>query len=481
MGQASRTTKLEVDLARANGGKVRKLTDTVAILDEVRAVYIDLLLAHPGVFEGTTTYWSKKKGEYVTRPWNQQEIRTWIENLTIPTEAHPEVVLNLHERFPDLPIVHRRAAIYDAIGKVKGYLASHANWEQAGYPTKGKPNLPGNHAHPALYQGGCELYLEQADPSAEPVLSVSKDSGQALRDGFARLKVYDAQTKTWAWVNYPLRWSRWHAQRLDEKNWTIQSPKLVVRQGYVALHIPQVRQVKAQKVAVAKQDPNLVTVAVDLNVKHLAVITVRQHGRILETVFLSDQGLDQARCRHLKTIAFKQWQSGKAVRGEHSNVKLWAHVRRMNEQAAQRVSRRIVEICQKYPGCVLVFERLRKIKVQKGESKSRRWNRKRANHLRGKIREYAGDKAYREGIVTVETNPHGTSQYCSRCGAKGERFSQVNGQPQVCQGGRLFRCLACGYEVQADFNASVNIHHSFYSELHWQPRSPSGESRPARL
>ena len=65
------------------------------------------------------------------------------------------------------------------------------------------------------------------------------------------------------------------------------------------------------------------------------------------------------------------------------------------------------------PGCVLVFERLRKIKA-KGVSTSRRLNRKQANQLNGKINQLAKEKAYAIGVVSVEVNPHGTSQYCAR-------------------------------------------------------------------
>jgi IS605 OrfB family transposase len=194
-----------------------------------------------------------------------------------------------------------------------------------------------------------------------------------------------------------------------------------------AIHFPQTKTIEAQKVVQRKRDPDLVTVAMDLNVKYLAVITVRQHERLIENHFLTDHGLDQARYRHLKKIAKKQWQSGQAVKGEHSNQNLWRHVRRMNEDAAHQVARRIAEVCARYPGCILLFERLRKIKP-KGGSKSRRMNRRQANQLRGKINQYAKDKAYRHGIVTVEVNPWGTSQHCSRYGARGERFSLLAGK-----------------------------------------------------
>jgi IS605 OrfB family transposase len=168
-------------------------------------------------------------------------------------------------------------------------------------------------------------------------------------------------------------------------------------------------------------------------------------------------------------VAEKQWQTGKAVKGEHSNQHLWAHLRRQNVDAAHKTAQAIVEVCEKYPGCVLVFERLRKIKAS-GGSKSRRLNRKQANQLKGKINQLAKEKAYAIGIVSCETNAYGTSQYCSRCGAKGERFSRKGSVCIIGQGGKLFRCRACSYEVQADWNASVNVHHSFFREYHWQPR-----------
>jgi putative transposase len=207
-----------------------------------------------------------------------------------------------------------------------------------------------------------------------------------------------------------------------------------------------------------------VTVAIDLNVRNLAVITVRQHGVIIETVFVTDHGLDQHRYRHLRRIAKKQWQSGQPVKGEHSNRQLWRHIDHLNEDAAHQVARSIANVCARYPGCVLLFERLRKI-GPKGGSKSRRMNRKRANQLRGKINRYAREKAFVQGTVTTEVNPHGTSQYCARCGQLGERFSLQHGQRVRVKWGKLFWCPHCRYEVNADWNASVNVHHSFFSEF----------------
>jgi putative transposase len=461
MGQASRTTKLLLDLSDrreggANTSKRAYLEETVKILDAARAFYLAFFLTRPDKLTERVRYFSEKHQEERERLISPNELLTWAESLTVATATHPHPLpsYNFTQQFPDFPFIYRRSVIKDAIGKVRSYLSNLANWNAAG-AKKGQPGAPSARNHPTLYDEAFALDLDGADQQTSPCTC------------FARLKVYTGTG--WEWHNYPIKLSRYFEARWRDPAWESQSPKLILRKKRAALHFPQVKQVEAKKVQVSKEDPHLVTVAVDLNVKNLAVITVRQDGRIIETVFVTDQGLDQARFRHLGRIAKKQWQSGKSVKGEHSNQQLWTLVRRMNEDAAHKVSHIIAEVCAKYPGCVLLFERLRKIK-QTGGSKSRRMNRRQANQLRGKINRYAKDKAYAQGIVTVEVNPHGTSQYCSRCGALGERFSYQDGKRIQVKWGKLFGCPVCHLEVDADWNASVNIHRSFYREGHWHPR-----------
>ncbi len=68
---------------------------------------------------------------------------------------------------------------------------------------------------------------------------------------------------------------RYLVQRLGEADWKRQSPTLILRPHWAELHIPQVRKLEASKVMERKQDPDLVTVAVDLNVRNLASASVR--------------------------------------------------------------------------------------------------------------------------------------------------------------------------------------------------------------
>jgi transposase len=125
-----------------------------------------------------------------------------------------------------------------------------------------------------------------------------------------KLRVYTGTG--WEWVNYPVKENRYVETRLAESEWRTLAPKLVLKDKRVEIHFPQEKTVTAKKIVESKRDGDLVTVAVDLNIKHLAVITVRQHGTIIETVFASDQGLDQHRYRHMKKIAKKQWQRGES-------------------------------------------------------------------------------------------------------------------------------------------------------------------------
>jgi len=466
MGQATRTTKLPLDLSErrqggANTEKRAALDATAEVLNAARAFYIDFFLVHADKLCEQVTYYSEEHLELRERLISAHELLTWAEACTVATTAHPNPWSgwNFSERFPDIPAAYRRSVIKDAIGKVRAYLSQRATWEKSG-KKKGKPGLPGASDHPTLYQGCIALELEALD----------------VKEAFVRINVYTAVG--WRWLHYPVSCSRYTLQRLLEADWQRQSPTLVLRAHTAELHIPQVKQIAAKKVMERKHDPDLVTVAVDLNVKNLAVITARSHGTIIETVFVTDHGLDAHRYRHLKRIAKKQWQSGRPVAGEHSNQQLWRHIDRLNADAAHKVARRIAAVCASYPGCILLFERLRKIKPGPG-SKSRRMNRKRANQLRGKINQHARDKAYVEGVVTVEVNPHGTSQYCSRCGAKGERFSYRGGKRIVEKWGKLFVCPVCHYEANADFNASVNVHRSFYREWHWQLRQVKVHKAPS--
>jgi hypothetical protein len=276
MGQASRTTKLLLDLddrreGGANTAKRAYLEETAKLLDRARAFYVAFFLAYPHKLAERVPYFAEKHQEERERLISPNELLTWAESLTVATAAHPHPLSssNFSEQFPGFPFIYRRSVIKDALGKARSYLSNLANWNASG-AKKGQPGPPSARNHPTLYDEACCLDLD------------GTDLHQRRHTCFARLKVYTGTE--WQWHNYPVKLSRYFEARWRDPAWESQSPKLILRKKCAALHFPQVKQVAGKRVKESKEDPRLVTVAVDLNVKKLAVITVRQDERTLSVI-----------------------------------------------------------------------------------------------------------------------------------------------------------------------------------------------------
>src|SRR6266481_425477 len=149
MGQASRTTKLLLDLSNrgdggANTSKRAYLEETGKILDAARAFYLAFFLAHPDKLTERVRYFSEQQQEERERLISPNELLTWAESLTVATAAHPHPLssYNFSEQFPEFPFIYRRSVIKDALGKARSYLSNLANWNTRG-KKKGKPGSPG--------------------------------------------------------------------------------------------------------------------------------------------------------------------------------------------------------------------------------------------------------------------------------------------------------------------------------------------------
>jgi len=143
MGQATRTTKLSLDLGKrdqggANAGKQAALTATVEVLETARAFYLDFFLAHADKLAERVVYYSEKHLEMRERAISANELLTWAESCRVSTKDHPHpwAGWNFSERFPDLPFAYRRSVIKDAIGRASLcdmrhlYRRSEPTWHQ---------------------------------------------------------------------------------------------------------------------------------------------------------------------------------------------------------------------------------------------------------------------------------------------------------------------------------------------------------------
>ncbi|HKV01356.1 MAG TPA: hypothetical protein VJQ26_04475, partial [Ktedonobacteraceae bacterium] len=107
MGQATRTTKLFLDLGKrdqggANRGKHTYLEETARLLDAARAFYVAFFLAHPDKLAEKVRYFSEHLQEERERLISPNELLTWAETLTVETAAHPSPLpaYNFSQQFP---------------------------------------------------------------------------------------------------------------------------------------------------------------------------------------------------------------------------------------------------------------------------------------------------------------------------------------------------------------------------------------------
>jgi len=126
MGQATRTTRLLLDLGKrkeggANCQKRAALEATCEVLNQARAFYLDFFLAHADKLAEKVTYYSEDQLELRERLISAHELLSWAESCTVATAAHPHPWpgWNFTERFRGMPCAYRRSVIKDAIGKVR--------------------------------------------------------------------------------------------------------------------------------------------------------------------------------------------------------------------------------------------------------------------------------------------------------------------------------------------------------------------------
>ncbi|MDO8751585.1 MAG: transposase, partial [Dehalococcoidia bacterium] len=211
---------------------------------------------------------------------------------------------------------------------------------------------------------------------------------------------------------------------------------LIYRKGTFWLHI-----------VVTLPEPEFVSttevVGVDLGLNHPAVTSSRQflgkrHWKEVDRRYfrikrsLQSKGSKSAK-RHLRKLAGKQL--------------------RFHRDCDHVLSRRIVQSAT--TGATIVIENLteirNRVKARHGEGQRRlhSWS-------FAQFRSFLGYKAQEAGMAVVAIDPRHTSQTCSRCGFqyRHNRKSQS-----------LFLCRSCGYQLNADLNASYNIRNKHLAGL----------------
>lgn len=173
---------------------------------------------------------------------------------------------------------------------------------------------------------------------------------------------------------------------------------------------------------------NLATCSTGDNFTGKQVQSVRKRYHTLRSS-LQSKGTRSAR-RHLKKMSGKE--------------------KRFQKDVNHCVSKKIVDLANQH-NLAIALEDLTHIRrtIKKGKKQRRTFN----NWAFYQLRNFISYKAQRDGTTVVLVNPAYTSQTCSSCETIGIR----NGQD--------FHCSSCGFQANADFNASLNIKRVAFNQL----------------
>ena len=206
------------------------------------------------------------------------------------------------------------------------------------------------------------------------------------------------------------------------------SADLIFKKGRFSLHV-------VVNVPDREFVPNGVVVGVDLGINRPAVTS---NGK-----FHGERRWKEVDRRYFR---LKRKLQAKGTKSAKKHLKkLSGKVQRFRRDCDHVISREIVDSVG--PGTVIAVEKLTDIR---GRVRQRKGKQQRKLHgwSFDQLQGFISYKAEDAGCLLVAVDPRHTSQTCSKCGhvAKSNRKSQS-----------VFRCKKCGYELNADLNAAVNI------------------------
>jgi putative transposase len=230
-------------------------------------------------------------------------------------------------------------------------------------------------------------------------------------------------------------------------NWKRCSAELIIRDDKVFLNIVFSKSVT---------DPisNGKCVGIDRGVKRIAV-TSNKHfyggGRVKQV---------SNRYQRLRSVLQSKGHSGK-----RHLVKIKNKENRFRRDVNHCISKQIVSTLE--PGTTIVFEDLTNInkntvkRFKKIDTTNKQKQRDRMSWSFYQLEQFITYKSFDKGCPVCFVSPVNTSRKCSKCGHTSE-------DNRSCQS--VFKCVECGYQCNADLNASFNIR-----DKHLEATSYSGE------
>jgi IS605 OrfB family transposase len=181
---------------------------------------------------------------------------------------------------------------------------------------------------------------------------------------------------------------------------------------------------------------------IDVGSKRLAAVSVVGiGGRILRQLYFGQDVGDRQRDISLRRSKLRSHADRGSRYARQALRRLKRKEHNFTTTRCWQVAHQVVELATEFDACI-AMEDLNGLNEKK---LNRKGNRK-VRRIPFRRFQQAVESVARQKGIRVEYVPReGTSQHCSRCGAKGTRRKGY------------FRCQHCGYEANADRNASVNI------------------------
>jgi len=193
-------------------------------------------------------------------------------------------------------------------------------------------------------------------------------------------------------------------------------------------------------------------IGVDLGISKIATVSVLSEDVMSRPIFYDGSELRFKRKCYKRKLG--EWQSNgndamvKISKGKISNLSTYLN---------HCISKEIVSLVEQYPNPVIVIEKLTHIRKR---NLGKRMNYELNSWSFAQLQNFIEYKALEAGVRVEYVAAKNTSRMCSNCGHthKSNRKDQAH-----------FKCSECGYETNADFNASVNIAKVFREEAPPQP------------
>lgn len=261
-------------------------------------------------------------------------------------------------------------------------------------------------------------------------------------------------------IHVPIRGGNYQFNQLKETDFNFEDARLFIKdkEFYLTFHIKM-------DVDIPNENNFEHFVGIDLGVNNLATVVVQNRkGDILESKFFDGSYVGEKRNQFYQK------------RKEYAKKSLWSKLKNSKGKEQQfikdinhKISKKIIDIANKYDNCVIVMERLDDIREQ--INYTRKMNRRLHNWSFSQLQEFIQYKAHNNEIAYRKVPAYYTSQVCRHCMNRSIKRSPHNAVDAVCE--------SCKKECNADFTGAVNIVRRLFSYIVEQiePRESGSDTR----